>query len=224
MYIYEYQKDMGKIAQSADFIDYLLFDVRLNGTRHGLENAIKYIHQSFLLNNPHWKEVFAHIGARELSMMERLAQVIHQMHGSDARYLDESNDDTPAHELHDAKQEKVIFDLKPLQDHYNDFTAVLIKDIEDERYLLSIYNELYEKLNDASAKEMVEEMKELRKQNIETLSNILEILTEHDECKDFGLGDSHNAWSYDSGNYFDKLNPKFVSIEDVPKLKEIQKK
>ena len=37
--------------------------------------------------------------------------------------------------------------------------------------------------------------------------------------KDFGEGDTHNAWDLDTSNYFDKPNPTFVNpsdIEDFP--------
>lgn len=223
MFFYTYEKDMKVHVDKPDFISFLLLDKRMDGTRHGLENGMKYIHQSFLLNNPTWKESLSHLGASELSMMEKFAVLIHQMHGSDARFYDESNDDTPAHELHQGYDQKMHFNLDHKHDNL-DFTAVIMQDMEDETYLKSIYEELYEKITDTGTRNFIKEMIETRNKHYEILKNILDILTTHNEIKDFGLGDSHNAWDYDTENYFGKLNPEFIHIDDVPELNTIQNK
>ena len=57
------------------------------------------------------------------------------------------------------------------------------------------------------------------KKAMDTLKNLLHILTTHTEMKDFGEGDTHNAWDLDTSNYFDKPNPIFVNpsdLEDFP--------
>ena len=47
--------------------------------------------------------------------------------------------------------------------------------------------------------------------SIDILKNTLNILTTHTELKEFGEGDTHESWDLDTGNYFDKPNPYFLS-------------
>ena len=82
-----------------------------------------------------------------------------------------------------------------------------------------IYEELIRYIQDDGADEAFSYLLNSAKKAMDTLRNLLHILTTHTEMKDFGEGDTHNAWDLDTSNYFDKPNPTFVNpsdIEDFP--------
>lgn len=194
---------------------YVLLDRNLQGCRDGLQQAIVYIRQGFMIHNPTFHDTFMQLAARKINDMEVLSDLLHKMHGVDDRYYDESNDDTPAFELiQPLKEDK---DKNKEEEHHvnNDLTAAVLRNIEYENKVYAIYEKLIQIINDEGAKKTFLYLKESVQQAIEILKNILDILTNHEEVKDFGEGDTHNAWDLDTSNYFDKPNPIFLNPSDI---------
>ena len=99
MFIYDTKLPFEVQITRPDMKYYLLLDRQLQGCSSGLKQASVYIRQSFMINNPTFHDIFMRLGARQISDMEVLSHIIHQMHGEDDRYYDESNDDTPVFEF-----------------------------------------------------------------------------------------------------------------------------
>jgi len=202
-----------------DFKHYLLLDRNFQGTRIGLTSAMCYIRDSFMINNDDFRYFYMQMGTKEITHMELLAELLHRMHGSDDRYYDESNDDTPTHELiKPLKDDTVIQPMK--QEHINnDIAAATMYHLEEEDRQLRLYQELYAKIDDEGARKVFTYIMEGKKENRKILKGILHTLKEPNEIKDFGLGfDSHNAWSPNAGNYFDKPNPEFLNPSEMETL------
>lgn len=200
---------------------YLLLDRHLDGCRRGLKQANVYIAQSFMIHNKKFKDIFMRLGASQLSDMEVLSVLIHQMHGEDDRYYDESNDDTPAYEFilpcEEQKECCCHEDVTHDDQHHvnNDLTAAVLRDIRFEEQQVDLYEQLIQYVEDDGADRVFEYLKENAQKALDTLKNTLNILTTHTEMKDFGEGDTHNAWDLDTTNYFDKPNPIFINPNDV---------
>lgn len=199
---------------------YFLLDHQLEGCKKGLQQATVYIRQSFMIHNEKFREIFMHLGTRQITDMEVLAQLIHQMHGEDDRYYDESNDDTPVFEYikpcekHEQQQKEETTEHE--QHHVNnDLTAAVMRNMQFEEKQIHLYEQLIRYIDDDGADIVFEYLKESAAKAFETLRNLLHILTTHTEVKDFGLGDSHNAWDLDTSNYFDKPNPTFINPSEV---------
>lgn len=193
---------------------YLLLDRQLQGCKLGLDQAAIYIRQAFMIHNQEFHDIYMRLAAKILSDMEILSQVIHQMHGEDDRYYDESNDDTPVFELIMPLDEA---NEKPKNSHHvnNDLSASVIQDIYFEEKQIQLYDKLITYIDDEGAKKAFTYIKENRTKSLHTLQNLMTILTTHTETKDFGLGDSHNAFDLDTSNYFDKPNPTFINPSDI---------
>ncbi|MGX8851601.1 manganese catalase family protein [Amedibacillus sp. YH-ame10] len=197
---------------------YLLLDHQLQGCKSGLEQALVYIRQSFMIHNEEFHDVYMQLGAKLLNDMEVLSDVIHQMHGEDDRYYDESNDDTPVFEfiLPCGEEEKE----KPIEHHVNnDLTASVLRDMEFEDARVHQYEQLVEFIQDEGAQKVFCYLKENAQKSLQTLKNLMTILTTHTETKDFGL-DGHNAFDLDTSNYFDKPNPTFINPNDIIEIDE----
>lgn len=201
------------------FQSYLLLDQHLQGTRVGLMSAMSYIRDSFMINNDDFRYLFMEMGIKEIGHMELLSSVIHQMHGSDDRYYDEDNDDTPAHEL--ILPLKEIEPIQPMEQEHvnNDITAVTLFHLQDEERQIAIYQEMDEKINDPGASKVFAYILNGKQESIRVLKEILHTLKEPREIKDFGLGEgSHNTHSPNAGNYFDKPNPEFINPSEMEAL------
>lgn len=216
---YENKLAMDVQITQPNFKSYLLLDRELQGTKMGLKSAMRYIHDSFMINNDDFRFMFMQIGVKEIQHMELLAKVIHQMHGSDDRYYDESNDDTPTHELiPPLKEKKPIEDEEPAHIN-NDITAAVMYHLQNEHRQIEIYQEIDEIMKDPGAHLVFSYMIEGKQESIAILKGILHTLTEPNEVKDFGLDpQSHNLWSQNSGNYFDKPNPEFLNPSELDSL------
>lgn len=202
-----------------DFKSYLLLDQQFQGTRIGLVSAMSYIRDSFMIHNDDFRYMFMELGIKEIEHMEIVSLLLHQMHGSDDRYFDEDNDDTPTHELIPPLKE--IAQIQPMkQEHINnDITAATMYHLEDEERQIRMYQELDAKIQDQGAHDVFSYIIEGKRESIHILKGILHTLKEPNEIKDFGLGEgSHNAWSANSGNYFDKPNPEFLNPSEVETL------
>ena len=90
MFIYDTKLPFEVRITRPDMKYYLLLDRQLKGCSSGLKQAAVYIRQSFMINNPTFHDIFMRLGARQISDMEVLSCIIHQMHGEDDRYYDES--------------------------------------------------------------------------------------------------------------------------------------
>lgn len=219
MLVYEKRLPIEVHVQQPDFKSYLLLDQQLQGTRVGLMSAMCYIQDSFMLNNDDFQRMFMELGTKEIIHMEVLSILIHQMHGSDDRYYDEDNDDTPTHELIPPLKE--IEPVKPMEQEHvnNDITAATLFHLEDEQRQIRIYQELDAKISDAGAHTVFSYIIEGKRESVKVLKGILETLKEPHEIKDFGLGEgSHNACSPNAGNYFDKPNPEFLNPSELETL------
>ncbi|MDE6475853.1 MAG: manganese catalase family protein [Erysipelotrichaceae bacterium] len=219
MFIYENKVSKEVEITRPDFQHYLLLDRAFGGTAYGLNAAKRFIHQAFMLNNKEFREIFMHLAAKELTDMEVLADLIHKMHGVDDRYYDEDNDDTPAFgTIPPCKEEAKAQESGKTSHINNDLTAALIHDLEIETKVFHLYKELYEKIQDEGARNALQYLSKSKEETILTLKDMLNKLTQGQEVKDFGLGDSHNAWDLCGGNYFDKLNPVFTNPDEIPSL------
>ncbi len=221
MFTYENKLHKEVEVTQPNFQHYLLLDRAFGGTAHGLDSAKCFIHQAFMLNNQEFREIFMHLAAKELTDMEVLADLIHKMHGVDDRYYDEDNDDTPAFGLIAPCDEEEDSERKAKEKpaHINnDLSAALIHDLEVEHKVFDLYKELYEKIVDEGARSTLQYLIDSKEETILTLKDMLHKLTQGQEVKDFGLGDSHNAWDLCGGNYFDKLNPIFTNPDEIPTL------
>lgn len=198
---------------------YFLLDHQLEGCREGLKQASVYIRQSFMIHNEKFHEVFMQLGASKITDMEVLAQMIHQMHGEDDRYYDESNDDTPVFEYIKPckEQSHANNEASEQKQHHvnNDLSAAVMRNMQFEEKQIHLYEQLIRYIDDDGADIVFEYLKESSNKAFETLRNLLHILTEQAEVKDFGLGESHNAWDLDTSNYFDKPNPIFINPGEV---------
>lgn len=202
---------------------YILLDRQLEGCKEGLQQATVYIRQSFMIHDEAHREVFMKLGTRKITDMEVLAKLIHQMHGVDDRYYDESNDDSPAFALitplHD--QKKDIHKKTEEEKHHvnNDVCAAIMRDIQFEEDEVKKYDTLIAYIKDDGANIALEYLKKSTQKTMNELRNLLHDLTIHGEVKDFGEGNTHNAWDLDTSNAFDKPNPIFINpseLEDLP--------
>lgn len=221
-----YEKDLpiAVTVDRPDFKSYLLLDREFQGTRLGLMSAMAYIRDSFMINNDDFRFMYMQMGVKEITHMELMAKLLHLMHGSDDRYYDEDNDDTPAHEMIHPLTEKDP--IKPMEQEHvnNDITAATMFHLEDEERQIRLYQELCAKIDDQGAHKVFDYIMEGKRENVKLLKGILHTCTEPNEIKDFGLGyDSENAFSYNSGNYFDKPNPEFINPSQLETLHDPNK-
>ena len=217
MFQYEHKMEVEVNVHRPDFASYLMLDREYNGTVEGLQQAVHYIRQSFMIHNEEFRIRFYRIAVRKLNDMEVLAKLLHQMHSSDDRYYDESNDDTPAFELIPPLKEEIA--SKEVYDIHinNDLTAAVMLDIDRETRSFHEYEEILKKLEDEGAKEVIRHLLHSCDTVVRELKDILNQLTTPQEHKDFGLGDSPNTWSHSSCNYFDKPNPLFTNPSEIKK-------
>lgn len=213
MYLYENQlpMKMNDITPNAQLYEYL--DHECGGTEEGLQLAMLYLRQSFMIHNETFHDLFRRLAARRLSDMEILAELLHCLHGEDDRYYDESNDDTPVFEFIPPCTTKT--NKKPKQHHVNnDLSAALICDLEEEKSYHKHYEQLLNMSKDEGTKKVVQYLLDSSNYVINHLKTTLQILTTHTEQKDFGEGNMHDAWDLDTSNYFDKPNPYFYNPDD----------
>ena len=219
MITYENSLPIDVTIDRPDFKSYLLLDREFQGTRLGLMSAMAYIRDSFMINNDDFRYFYMQMGVKEITHMELMAKLLHLMHGSDDRYYDEDNDDTPTHELIPPLEETE--GIRPMsQEHTNnDITAATLFHLEDEERQIRLYQEMEAKIDDAGAREVFHYIIAGKRENIGILKGILHTLKEPQEIKDFGLGEgSHNAFSPNAGNYFDKPNPEFLNPSELEAL------
>lgn len=218
MLTYEKRYPIEVAIDRPDFKSYLLLDQELQGTKIGFQCAMSYIRDSFMINNDDFRFMFMQIGIKHMNHMELLAKLLHLLHGSDDRYYDESNDDTPTKELIPPLQSSK--EKEPSNDRHvnNDITACVMFHLQEEHKLVKQYEEVDHMMQDSGAHHMFAFMIEGMKENITILKGILHTLSSPNEIKDFGLGDSENAWSANSGNYFDKPNPEFLNPSQLSHL------
>lgn len=217
MFQYINKMEMEVHVHRPDFASYLLLDKECSGTKDGLQMAIHYIRQSYMIHNEQFQTRFYQIAVRKLNDMEMFSKLLHQMHSSDDRYYDESNDDTPAFELIPPLKEESTSKETYNWHINNDLTAAVLLDIDRETKYFHKYEEVMHKLNDDGAKEVIQHLLYSSDWVIRELKDILNKLTIPAESKDFGLGDSPNTWSHSSCNYFDKPNPLFTNPSELDK-------
>lgn len=208
-----------------DFKSYLLLDRNFQGTLLGLTSAMSYIRDSYMIHNDDFRYFYVQMGIKEMNHMELLSELLHQMHGSDDRYYDEDNDDTPTHELIKPLGDKKDV-VQPLrQEHVNnDITAATMFHLEDEERQIRLFHECIAKIDDAGARKVFEYIIAGKQENVKILKDILNTLKEPNEIKDFGLGEgSHNAFSPNAGNYFDKPNPEFLNPSELETLHDVHR-
>lgn len=220
MFIYDTKLPIQVQITRPDPRYYLLLDRQLGGCQEGLRQAMVYTRQAFMIHNPKFQELFLRMAARRMNDMEILAVLLHQMHGEDDRYYDESNDDTPVFELlrpSSVRMEEKEEEHQEQQYHHvnDDLTAAVLRDIAYEEENRNRYEQLIQYVEDDGADRVFSYLKESGEKVLETLRNILKILTTHTEMKDFGEGDTHDAWDLDTSNYFDKPNPYFLNPDDL---------
>lgn len=221
MFSYENKKPYEVNITRPDFRYYLLLDRQLNGCKDGCEQAAVYIRQAFMIHNQKFHDIYMKLAADLLSDMEVLADLLHQMHGEDDRYYDESNDDTPDFELIKPCAYDVELKSEEASQHHvnNDLTACVMRDMQFEEQRMELYEKLISYIADDGADAAFQYLKERSTEAFETLKNLLTILTTHTEMKDFGLAGSHNEFDLDTSNYFDKPNPTFVNPDDINNMK-----
>lgn len=216
---YEPKQAIEVTLQRPDFQNFLLLDQQLQGTKLGMDLAMKYMRDSFMINNGDFRFMYMQMGVKTINHMEVLAQLIHQMHGSDDRYYDEDNDDTPTHELiPPLKQPQTV---KEMEAHHtnNDITAITLFHLQEEKRQIKIYEALDQQMDDTGAHQVFQYIIEGKEENVEILNGILHTLSSPNEVKDFGLdATSPNAFSPNSGNYFDKPNPEFLNESECKTL------
>lgn len=222
MFIYENTQPYVVRITRPDFQYYLLLDRELRGCEDGCRQAGVYVRQAFMIHNEEFHDIYMRLAARLLSDMEVLAKLLHQMHGEDDRYYDESNDDTPDFELIKPCGCKKENDVQQRETHHvnNDLTACVLRDMQYEQGRMDLYTKLIAQIADDGADEAFHYLKESANKSYQTLHNLLTILTTHTEMKDFGLAGSHNEFDLDTSNYFDKPNPTFINPDDVKKIQE----
>ena len=219
MLIYEPKLLMDVSIDRPDFQNFLLLDRELHGTRIGMQSAVQYIRDSFMILNDDFRFMYMQMGIKAINHMELLADVIHKMHGVDDRYYDEDNDDTPAFELIPplTKEEGI----KEMEQHHvnNDITACTMFHMQEEERQIQLYQELDKQMEDQGAHAVFSFIIEGKQENLDILKGILNTLREPNEIKDFGLDATlPNAYSLNSGNYFGKLNPEFLNPSEQKKL------
>lgn len=226
MFIYDTVLPMEVRITRPDFKYYLLLDRQLEGCKPGLEQAQVYVRQSFMIHNQEFHDIYMRLAARLMSDMEVLAVLIHQMHGVDDRYYDESNDDTPAYEFIKPCETGEETHHQNDEKHHvnNDLTAAVMRDMQFEESQIELYEQLIEFVHDDGADIVFQYLKESAQKAFGTLKNMLTILTTHTEMKDFGEGNTHNAWDLDTSNYFDKPNPVFINPSDIEDIANFPKK
>lgn len=216
MFLYDKKLPIEIKIDRPDPESYFLLDSILHGTSAGLQQAMVYVRQAFMIHNQTFQQILMRLAAKQITEMEILAVLIHLEHGEDDRYYDESNDDTPVFEyiMSDEKKEEITKEHEEIHHVNDDLTAAILRDLEFEYERKELYEELYQKLKDNGAQEVVTYLKESTCKSIDVLKNTLNILTTHTELKEFGEGDTHESWDLDTSNYFDKPNPYFLSPGD----------
>lgn len=213
MFLYDETKQQNVRVVRPDPETYFLLDATLHGTGDGLKQAMVYIRQAFMIHNETFHHIFMRLGANLLNDMERLAMLLHKEHGEDDRYYDESNDDTPVYEyiLSSKDREELQEQHEELHHVNNDLTAAVMRNMEYEEKRIALYEHLISEIKDDGVKQFFKELQDSANSSFETLKNTLHILTTHTELKEFGEGNTHEAWDLDTSNYFDKPNPYFLT-------------
>jgi Mn-containing catalase len=213
MFLYNEKLPIDVRIDRPDPQSYFLLDSTLHGTHVGLTQAMVYIRQAFMIHNETFSKILMRLAAKQITDMEILAKLIHLEHGEDDRYYDESNDDTPVFEyiMSDERKAEIMKEHEVEHHVNNDLTAAMMRDLEFENMRKELYEELDKKLNDEGAKKVFAHLIDSTMKSIDILKNTLNILTTHTELKEFGEGDTHESWDLDTGNYFDKPNPYFLS-------------
>lgn len=213
MFLYDKKTTFHMSQVKPNPILYEAVDNEFHGCLGGLDQAMLYIRQSFMIHNPTFKEIFLKLGAKRINDMEVLAELLHRLHGEDDRYYDESNDDTPVFECIPPcidKDDKTLHQEKKRHVN-NDLTAALLGNIQTEKEQLKVYQKLSAVCEKDDSLEVFTYLKDSLEDSLKILKNTLDILTTHTELKDFGEGDTHDAWDLDTSNYFDKPNPYFIN-------------
>ena len=150
MFIYEDKLPVKVQVTRPDPHYYQLLDEQLEGCKAGLQQAQVFIQQAFMIHNLEFHDIYMRLASKLLSDMEVLENLIHQMHGEDDRYYDESNDDTPVFEFIPLKQQNK--ENKTKKHHVNnDLTAAVIRDMEFEHSQIQLYTQLLMFIKDEGA-------------------------------------------------------------------------
>lgn len=210
MYIYEEKEILEYVRKvKPDIRLYDMIKDQLQGCKIGLEDAIVYIRESYMMYGREFHNAFVQAGIRKLNDMEILAQLLHQLRGMDNQYFDVELDINPLYHRIDLKQSKV--DRPEKMENHNEFIGAIHAHLKKEEEVLKRLEACHEKSKDTYAAQCLDHLIKSTRANVVMLHRMLEKKQEHEHAMDFGEAPTSKAWDQATSNYFDKPNPEFYS-------------
>ena len=145
------------------------------------------------------------MAAEQLSLCERLAELLHDMRGDDSRYMDESSDPAPQAAWITAEMPEG----NAKQELFQDYCGMLLESEKKTKHFLRFYEEALRNVRERENVIVLEELAKRQKNVVREIRRLIDAL-DRGEVLTFGLiGDG--AWDSDSSNYFDEQIPRFFS-------------
>lgn len=184
---------------------YDMLKTKLHGCHDGLQAAMCYIRESYMLLNRDFRHVFLQAAVQKLNDMELLAAMLHRLHGMDDSYFDVMLETDPLYHVMEGTKDKPSSAAI-----HNDAVAALLVHDKQERAWLQVYEEASRLSADDGSKQCLQQLSAHTQATIDALQEVREYLREHAKTMDFGeAGTSWKAWDVATSNYFDKPNPEF---------------
>ena len=210
MFIYEEKEILEYVKMvKPDIHLYDMLKEQLHGCKIGLQDAIAYIRESYMMYHKEFHNAFVQAGIRKLNDMEILAHLLHQLRGMDNQYFDVDLDIEPSYHKIDYKINKV-HEMEKMENH-NELICAIHAHLKKEQEVLKILEACHSKSKEEYASQCLEHLIKSTRANIVMLHRMLNKKEEHAHIKDFGEADTMKAWDLSTSNYFDKPNPDFYS-------------
>lgn len=207
MFLYEEMCLMEAVKEvKPDIHVYEAVKKRLEGCKTGLQSAMHYIRESYMMVDGENRNAFALAAVRKLNDMEVLAELLHRLHGLDDWYFDAMLDTDPVyHEINEQPDKKQGGKYR----NHDDLSAALLCHMKQEQEICSALEACRSLSRDEAAKACFQHLAESTQATMTMLSRLLDKQSEHAHAKDFGEAPSFQAWDLATSNYFDKPNPEF---------------
>lgn len=149
----------------------------------------------------------------QLSVSERLAILLHEMRGEDARSIDVENDNIPS--IAWIKEQDSQWNSEPMPFDYN---AVLRMSRERVQAVCDLLREALRRCDRRENCTILESLNKREENILRELQRLIDAANP-EECADFHLGED-SAFDWNASNYFDEPNPQFFSQREIAADKE----
>ncbi len=188
---------------------YLQLKEQFHGCEDGLQDAIEYLRESYMLHHPMYRNGFVRAAVRKLNDMEMMAQFLHNLHGMDHNYFDEQQDDITFY--HEIAQQQSSVEPRLEKRIHNDYTAALLYHKKQEAKTRRHYEQMKLQSKDPAAQMCLQKLIDGVKEIEHMIDHMLTYIHDHETVQTFGEADSDKSWDLGTSNYFDPLLPEFFS-------------